>query len=170
MDLVNGEKDYNLPEPITVFIKDQGGDVEVSLLTLHEPRREHIKYSARMKQMVTRAVMEVSEKHKGEEQVILGEEAKAFHEKTNKEHQKESEEMAGLLNLALYASETVDLGDFVENFISMATKAAKKNIVMCDAIVPIKDIHFDQMSDETVTDLAITYASFFLMPSVMQSK
>ena len=166
MDIENGIKEYHLKTPIQVHFKGEG-DKEVSLLTMHEPRREHLRWSAKMRQALTRATIEMGERNK-ENIPVAGEEVREFHEITSEEHAKNAEEMMQGISVCLLLSETVQLDVFVDNFIKMATKPAKKNIIMCDDAIPIKEHHFEQMSDSEVMDIAFTYASFFLMPSVMQ--
>jgi len=164
MDIANGTHEYYLNKPIMVHFAGEG-EKEVILLELHEPTRAHVKKSSRMKQFIMQAMMEVSEKSQNE---VVGHEQKLLHEKTDEDIEKESLEMKKALGMMLQMSKTVDIGNFIELFIDMALKNSKKSIIMCDGKIPIKDIHFDQMSANDIEELAITYASFFLMPSEMQ--
>jgi len=165
MDLANGKHDYTLTRPIDVHFKGVG-DKEVIMLTLYEPTRQHVKQSAKLRQMVMISMIELSEKNNAQGQA--GQESKQIHDKTDEEHEKDSAELYEAMKIAILMSEKLDLGDFVEFFIDMALKPTKKPLIKCDDEIPIKDIHFDQMSADEVTDLAIAYASFFYMPSVMQ--
>lgn len=166
MDIENGTHDFTLNKPIMVHFSGKG-EQEVICLIMREPTRAHAKKASKLKQMIMRSMMEISEKSNA---IAGGEEQVPLHEKTSEDIEKSAEEMREALRLSLMLSEKVDLGDFVETFVSMAVKpGAKKPIIMCDGEVPIKDIHFDQMSADEVEELAIVYASFFHMPSVMQT-
>lgn len=171
MDIENGTLDYMLNGSIKVHFSEEG-EKEVGLLVMSEPTRAHAKKGSKLKQMIMRCMMEVSKNTDTNQPIEQpAKEDKALHEKTNESMAKDVEEMKGALRIALLLSEKVDLGEFVETFIEMALKpGVKKHIIMCDGKVPIKDIHFDQMSEDEVEELAITYASFFHMPSVMQEQ
>lgn len=162
MDLVNGKHDYHLKNPILVHFKGEG-EKEVILLEMREPARAHVKKSAKLKQMIMQALVGVSENIN-----LPGEEVKQIHDKNDEEHEQNAEEMIEAVRACLLLSKNVDFGDFVETFISMATKNSKKELILCDGKVPISDVHFDQMTADEINEMAIAYASFFYMPSVMQ--
>lgn len=169
MDIENGTHDYILNNPIKVHFAGKG-EQEVICLVMREPTRAHAKKASKLKQWIMQCMMEVS-KDSTQPQLVAAEEPSVLHEKSDSAVEKEAEEMKEALRISLMLSKTVDLGDFVETFIEMAQKpGVKKSIIMCDGEVPIKDIHFDQMSADEVEELAITYASFFHMPSVMQEQ
>ena len=163
MDLASGTHDYHLEKPISVHFKGVGSK-DVTLLEMHEPSRAHVQKSSKLKQMVTQALLEMSEKSAE----FSGYEAKPLHDETEDDHTKESEGLFEAMKACLLLSKNVDLGDFVETFIAMATKNSKKELILCDGKVPISDIHFDQMSAEEINNLAFTYKSFFFMPAEMQ--
>lgn len=170
MDLANGKHDFHLTRPIMVHFSGDG-DKEVTLIELHEPSRVHLKKASRLKQMVVKAMMDASKfsdkSEDEEEEEVDGEEVKPIHEKTDEEHKKEAAELAKVLKMALLASD-IDFGEFNETFIAMALKSSKKELLLLDGKVPIKSTHFDDMSVSDIESLAVTYASFFLMPSEMQ--
>ena len=166
MDLANGTHDYHLKRPITVYFAGKG-DQEVTLIEMREPSRAHVKKSAKIKQMVMQSIIEMS---KDTDNNQAGTEIEKIENVSDEDHEENSKEMLDGLRVALLLSKTVDLGDFIECFVDMALKNAKKPIIMCDGEVPIKDIHFDQMSVDEIEEMALTYASFFHMPSEMQSK
>ena len=163
MDLANGTHDYHLEKPISVHFKGIGSK-DVTLLEMHEPSRAHVQKASRLKQMVSQALLEMSENSAE----FSGHETKQLQYETDEEHAKESEGLFEAMKACLLLSKNVDLGDFVETFIAMATKNSKKELILCDGKVPISDIHFDQMSADEINNLALTYTSFFFMPAEMR--
>ncbi len=167
MDIEKGEHKHMMSRPIEVHIEGEG-DVNVHALTLREPARCHMKKTSRLKQIVMGALHEASKLNKTDEANTVPE-AKPVRVKTNEEVEADAKEIQELLEVALVLTPGDGLGEFVETFISMVTNVSKKPVILCDDRVPMKDIHFDQMSIEAIEKLAITYVSFFCMPSVMQS-
>lgn len=165
MDYENGTYDFILKKPITVHV-DGKGEESFQTLVLREPAREHSKQAYRLKQMVTRAVKEISEQQ-ADTNPEMGAEVE---EKTPEQKQKDSQDMADVLGIALELSEKVDLGDFVETFIKMAEKTATKPVVSIDGKYTFKSAHTDQISLDELQRMAVTYVSFFLTPSVMQDQ
>lgn len=167
MDYENGTHDFILNKPINAHVQGKGEE-EFPTLTLREPSREHAKYAFKLKQMVTRALKEVGEQSNQED--INPELGQEIEDRTPEQMSKDSEDMAEVLGIALELSHNVDLADFVETFIKMAEKAAVKPIVLIDDKYTFKDAHTNQLSLSELQRLAVTYVSFFLMPSVMQGQ
>ncbi len=166
MDIENGVDNFILKKPIMVKFEGEGSSREVVALELREPTRKHLKRASRLKQMVMGAMMEASKMQGAEPQQT--EPSKALDDKTPEELLKEAEDLRAGISIALVSSQSIDLGEFVELFIEMAIRKNVSPIVLCDGEIQIKESHFEDMSIEDIERLAITYASFFCMPSVLQ--
>lgn len=167
MDYEDGTHDFILEKPVKVHVTGKGEE-EFPTLVLREPSREHAKYAYKLKQMVTRALKEISDNNPQEG--INPEIVQQIEEKTPDERKKESQDMSEMLGIALELSNVVDLSDFVETFIKMAEKTAVSPIVAIDGKYVLKEAQTSQMSLADLQRLAVTYVSFFLMPSVMQGQ
>lgn len=160
MDLETGSHEYILKKPIMVHFAGEG-EKEVISLELREPGYEHAKKAYRIEQMVSKCIYERIQDmdHSGTESVPL-------HDQKSEDIEKNAAEMVPMIKAALRISETVDLGDFVETFVKMATKNnAKKPIIMCDGKIPFKDSHIEQMGTDEILNLAAVWTAFFGMPS-----
>lgn len=168
MDIAEGTHEFILKKPIDVKFEGEGQSRSVMSLELREPTRKHLKRASRLKQMVTGAMMEAA-KLQGVE-APQQYDAEKLEDKTPEDLTKESEELRDGISIALLSSQSIDLGDFIELFIEMALRKNANPIVVCEGEIEIKDIHFDEMDINDIERLAITYASFFCMPSVLQDQ
>lgn len=166
MDIETGTHEFILSRPIMVKFDGEGAAREIISLELVEPTRQHLKRAARLKQMIMGAMMEASKLSESEQPTEY--DPDKLHEKTPETITKESEDMRNGINIALVASQSIDLGEFQEIFIDMATRKNVKPIVLCENEIQIKESHFDDMHPDDIERLAITYASFFCMPSVLK--
>lgn len=140
----------------------KGVTKETNLFVLREPSMDHTKHYMRIKQMFMQVFMEAGEKHKNKDADISGEEVKAIEE----DHEQNSEEFAGVLEMLLMTSEKVDASDFLDTFRAMACARSGKPIVMLDGEQTMTDAIWSSMHPDDGYKMAIRWAAFFATPSV----
>lgn len=130
---------------------------------LREPGMDHFKHYMRIKQMFMQVFQEIGEKRKSTDpEDISGEEVSAIED----DHEQNSEEFAGVLEMLLLTSEKVSVPEFVETFRAMACMRANKPVVMLDGEQAMTDAIWMAMHPDDAYKMAIRWAAFFAMPSV----
>lgn len=146
-----------------VAYSSKGVSTETNLFVLREPGMDHFKHYMRIKQMFMQVFQEIGEKRKSTEpDDISGEEVAAIEE----DHEQNSEEFAGVLEMLLLTSEKIGVPDFVEAFRAMACMRANKPVVMLDGEQAMTDAIWMSMHPDDAYKMAIRWAAFFAMPSV----
>jgi len=134
---------------------------ETNAFVLREPGMDHYKHYMRIKQMFMQVFMEMGEKHKDKEADISGEEVKAIEE----DHEQNSEEFAGVLEMLLLTSSKIDASEFIDCFRAMACMKSGKPVVMLDGEQQMTDSIWSSMHPDDGYKMAIRWAAFFAMPS-----
>jgi hypothetical protein len=155
----------------TISYAHEGQTKEAQFLELREPQMIHLRHSAKLKQMVTRATIEMATKLKDQgvepDTVVAGTELKKAHEVSEEEYGADSDQNAEAVQMALMMSADVDLAEFVETFGKMACQKKGDSVCLLDGEQPMTDALWMKMSPEDAVSAAVKWASFFAMPDAL---
>lgn len=147
-----------------VDYKHNGSNVTAGHVLLKEPGMDHIKHYMQLRQMITRAQMELA-KQAGEINKLrdaIGEEVKPLSEETERI---EAEDMSEGLSLALQAAESVDIGKFIDTFEKMATMKGRSSVCLVDSETAMTHFIWGNLKPDDAFNMAVKWVSFFGMPS-----
>ena len=166
MGIKEGEFQFNLKKPLKY--KFDGGVHEANFVILKEPGMEHIKFYLRLKQMLTKAQMELATKA-GKIEESMGEIVKPFTEEIDK-IESQSDEIYAMYSISIQASDTVDSWQFQKTFQDMVCTIAKNGICMVDGKLSITKEIYNNLSPDDAEEMALRWCSFFAMPSLEGKK
>lgn len=164
MSIQDGTYEFSLTRGVNY--KSQGSTVTAESVTLKEPGMDHIKFYLKLKQMITRSQMELA-KQAGEINKMkdsIGEIVKPLDQDTER-IESETEDMHEAISLALQASETVDIGKFIETFEKMACLKGRSSVCMVDGKQSMTAAIWANLKPDDAFNMAVRWCSFFGMPS-----
>lgn len=163
MGIEDGTCEFVLTRPLEY---SRNGTTEKALhVVLREPGMDHVKHYLKLKQMLMRAQMELA-KQAGEINQLrdsIGEEVKPITENAD-EMEAQADEMAGAIALALQAASSVDIGEFIDTFETMACMKARKPIVLVDGIQAMTGALWATLKPDDAFNMAARWLSFFGTP------
>ena len=166
MGIKEGDCVFELQQPLEYNF--EGKKNTADHVILQEPGMEHIKFYLRLKQMLTRAQMELATKA-GQIQDDIGEVVKPFKDDVDK-IEADSEEVFNMYKICIEASNTVDIAQFHSTFQKMACVTARKGVVMIDGKRSMTDALWNLLTPDDAFDMALRWCSFFAMPSIEGEK
>ena len=125
---------------------------------------EHIKFYLRLRQMLTRAQMELA-KTAGSLQSDVGEVIKPIQDDVDK-IEADTDEVFNMYKICIEASETVDIAQFHSTFKNMVCVTARKGVCMVDGKRSMTEALWNQLTPDNAFDMALRWCSFFAMPSL----
>lgn len=164
MGIEDGTYEFTLSRALEY--RADGEAAYASTIILREPGMDHLKFYARLKQMLMRAQMELAtqagEINKmreaiGQEVKPLNEDAQGLEEQTD--------DIADGISLALQAANNVDMADFVETFRQMACLKARRPIALIDGKQAMTDPLWATLKPDDAINMAVRWCAFFAMPS-----
>lgn len=164
MGIQEGTHEFTLSQGVKY--KFQGSTVTAESITLKEPGMDHIKFYLKLKQMITRSQMELA-KQAGEINKMrdsIGEIVKPLDEDIER-MENETDDIHEAISLALQASETVDIGKFIETFEKMACMKGRTSICMVDDQQSMTAAIWSNLKPDDAFNMAVRWCSFFGMPS-----
>jgi uncharacterized membrane protein len=164
MGIQDGTCEFALSKGVNY--KFQGSTVTAKMVTLKEPGMDHIKFYLKLKQMITRSQMELA-KQAGEINKMrdsIGEIVKPLNEDVER-IENETDDIHEVISLALQASETVDIGNFIETFEKMACLNGRKSICILDGHQSMTSVIWSNLKPDDAFNMAVRWCSFFGMPS-----
>lgn len=173
MTMQDGITHYNLKKPLSYQFGGQ--TVRAQFLELREPGMEHSSHYFKLRQMVTRACVEITamfeawDLDSGRSSVVAGGEVKKTHEQDEAGHADETEEAIEMISMALHMAEKVDLDQFLKIFAEMACNEGGKSICAVDGRVAMTKGIWANMSLDDALGAAVRWSAFFAMPDVLGS-
>lgn len=163
MSIKDGQTEYVLSRPLA-YSRGGNSTAQSGIITLREPGMEHVKFYLQLKQMLTRCQMEFAQRA-GAIQEAIGEVQRPLHEDTDS-IEAETGDMSEMFEMALMASETVDVSKFVETFRAMAVlPGAKRAVCMVDDAQQMTAALWDKLYPDDAFKMAVRWCVFFGMPS-----
>jgi len=166
MSIKDGEFEFKLTRPLGY--KFDGQSHEASHIVLREPSMEHVKFYLRLKQMLQRAQLELAQKA-GKVQENIGEIVRPITEQAQ-QIEDDADQILELFKVSLETSDSVDIGQFIGTFESMACARAKRSVCMIDGRLAMNDALWQGLKPEDAYCMALRWCSFFGMPSKEGSK
>jgi len=166
MGIKSGDFTFKLSRPLSY--KFDNGIHEANHVILREPGMEHIKFYLRLKQMLTRAQLDLAEKAGAMEEQV-GEVVKPFHEEAD-DIESQSDDVYNMYSVCIQGSESVDIYQFVNTFKKMCCTIARKGVCMVDGRLSIADSLWANLTPDDAFEMALRWCSFFAMPSIEGEK
>lgn len=162
MGIKSGDFTFILEQPLEYNF--EGKKNEADHVILKEPGMEHISFYLRLRQMLTRAQMELAGKAQ-QLQDEVGEVVKPIQDDVDR-LEAETDEVFNMYKICIEASETVDSSQFHSTFKKMVCVVAKKGICMIDGKRSMTEAIWNQLTPDNAFDMALRWCSFFAMPSI----
>jgi len=164
LGIQDGTTDFPLSRDLNFSVN--GATESTRRLVLREPGMEHVKFYLRLKQMLTRSQLEIAKQASEFNQIkdAVGDVVKPL-EDSVEDLESQVEDTHEMFSLALQASETVDIGQFIGTFEKMVCTKAKKSVVLVDDRVPLTSALWNSLHPEDAFNVAIRWCSFFGTPS-----
>jgi len=143
--------------------KRNGRTETASHVVLQEPGMDHVKFYLRLKSMLTRSQIEFA-KHAGEIQESIGEVVKPLAEEVDR-LESETDATHEMVSIALQASDTVDIGQFIGTFEKMVCVRSGKAIVMVDDKQVMTRVMWNNLKPDDAFNMSVRWCTFFGMPS-----
>lgn len=157
-----------------VCYSHKGETKEAVHLELREPGMQHGRHHFKLRQMLTRAMFEMSqvadELGVEKEDDSAGTEVKKLHETDEEAYQKETEDTVEAITLGISMASKVDLGEFVEVFGRMACMGKQGSVCLLDGVEPMTEPLWKRMNPLDAEAAAIRWAVFFAMPDALANK
>lgn len=169
MGIEDGTTEYKLQRELEYRHK---GNAQIArFVVLREPIMDHVKHYLKLKQMIMRAQMELAKQADEINKLrdAVGHEVKPFTEDAER-IEKEADDMAEAIGLALQAAESVDIGAFIDTFQAMACMKSRKSICIIDDTVQMTDALWSNLYPDDAFNMAVRWCSFFGMPSTEGDK
>lgn len=165
MGIEEGTTEFTLTRPLEY--RYQGSAEFADTVILREPIMDHANYCLKLKQLITRGLLDV-QKIFGDRSSPgdnLAREIKPFHESMD-EIEQETQSNRELISIAIQASSTVDISEFVETFGKMACLKARKPIALVDGRQTMTSALWSNLKVDDAFNMAVWWCSFFAMPSL----
>jgi hypothetical protein len=169
MSIQDGSIEFPLTRPIKYKFDNETH--EATHVILQEPGMEHIKFYSKLKQMLTRAQLELVKGldpesiREAQDKAKAGENVESF----DKEAQKiedDSEQHYEFIKVLVAGSAVVDFTQFVSTFAKMACVInPRKSVCMIDGRLAMNDTLWNNLHPDDAIEMALRWASFFVMPS-----
>ncbi len=162
MSQITGLCPFQLRKPIKYSYN--GDFKEAPYLELSEPTGDHSKYMIKLTMIINNVILKVSEKQRER----LGDQKQPtpimeeFDAKSEEDFNKQAEEIQQFL-MAGFSLEDTD-GELTTKFLEEFKNAIlieTNSICMIDGTVPLKPVHWGEMSYKDQLDLAMKYCAFF---------
>lgn len=164
MGIEDGTTEFKLTRPIEYRVN---GEVAMAgMVELREPCMDHVKHYLRLKQLLMRAQMELASQADEINKLrdSIGEEVKPIDQDVEN-LERQAEDMAPALALAIQAAKNVSIEDFIETFAAMACLKARKPLAMVDSRQAMTQALWATLKPDDAFNMAVWWCSFFATPS-----
>jgi hypothetical protein len=162
MSIQDGSFDFQLTKPLKY-----SGTQEATFVKLQEPGMEHIKHYSKLKQMMTRAQMELARKASDLQDIQsnVGEIVESF-DKQAEQIESEFDQNYQGIKLMIESAESVDFSEFVGTFEKMVcVSTPRKAICLVDGKITMNDVLWKNLRPDDAIEMALRWCAFFGMPS-----
>lgn len=164
MGIEEGTTEFKLTRALEYRLNGQAELADHILL--REPGMDHVKHYLKLKGLIMRSQMDLA-KQAGEINKLrdaIGEEVKPIVD-NSADIEAKADDMTEAVTLALQASESVDIGEFIETFEQMACMKARKPIALVNGHQAMTQALWANLKPDDAFAMAVRWCSFFGMPS-----